>query len=499
MTVRPACPNWYGRLELTQQQPTSKPTPAQSLWMILHEEWFDIHKIAGDPTLYKEVMEFRAHVEHAFPDAISFDLLPMIFIRCSESDVRSLAQLRRFKYALPQTVAVEDYLPILRGINALRSETGHQVYEWPKFVENGGKLPDETYVGGIMPEGSYPPPLNPDRIIADASLHRSAPPAWMPVINFSVGPFLPDSPANPVLFALQAAVNTHLIVVAAGNEGMIPNRSSLNQWAPPGALVVGASADDEGAALADYSSRGVSVEEGSRPDVVAFGASAFGSAQGTSFAAPRAAKIGCLAAAACFQVARVLDEFRGHRVGIPLVGWGMIDAGGKKRMLPGRDASAALPFAGVCEQVLMDAFCEAEKASGKFEFFVNGGLLRSMIVKSARPMPGYGVHEAGAGFVSESIFLDWLGQQSVQEFLAPFGPVDKIPASIRQAKPFHRDGLDDLADVVRRSRPTWFFDYERHEFGVNRTQAEGELSLPIGGRCIPHALMVAASDSIQAP
>ena len=487
-------PDWYGRLNFTRRTPETLQTPASGLLMILYDDWLDQEKRAGDPALFEEVFSFRRHVQKKFPDALTFDFLPMIFVRCSGDDVQSLLHLPRFRYAFPQTVDVTDYLPILQGINALRSETGHQLYEWQEFVAGGGVLPDEKFVGGVMPAREYPPPIDAQLIVADRSVPRSAPPAWMPVINFSLGPMLADSPINPVLFALSAAVTTHMVVIAAGNSGARADSHGVNSWAPTGAgLVVGASEDEAGTRLAGYSSRGKPGDERSHPDVIAWGVSALGTEQGTSFAAPRVSKLGCVAAAAAFQVARILDEINGHHVGVPLMGWGLIDTGSEIAALPARNGAAALPFGGVREQVLRDALHHAATASHEFHFLMNGSLLRSMILKSARPMYGYGHHEVGAGFVSEEILLEWLARQSVGEFLEPFGPVDKIPASFRFMPLFERDALTDLAIAVRQSRPTWFFDYERQHFGVSQTPSEGVLRLPASGRGYSHAIHVAAS------
>ncbi len=487
-------PDWYGRLNVTGHRPETQPTPASGLWMIVYDDWFDQEKRAGDSALFDEVFAFRRHVQEKFPGALSFEFLPLIFVRGSQADVQSLTGVPRFRYAIPQTVDVADYLPILQGINALRSETGHQLYEWQEFVNSGGELPDDKFVGGQMPTREYPPPLDAKHIVADTSTPRAASPAWMPVINLSLGPMLPESPANPVLFALSAAANTHLVVVAAGNAGARADSPGVNPWAPAGAaLVVGASEDDAGTKLAEYSSRGKPEDQRNHPDVIAWGSSALGAEQGTSFAAPRVSKLGCVAAAAAFQAARVLDEVSGRPAGIPLVGWGLIDTGSETAALPARDGASVLPFGGVREQVLRDACHFAVKAGAEFHFFLNGALLRSMILKSARPMTGYGRHEVGAGFVSEEAFLDWLARQSVGEFLEPFGPVDKIPASSRRMPLFDRDALAELAAAVRRSRPTWFFDYQRQRFGVNRTPAEGELRLPSSGRGYAHAIHVAAS------
>ena len=205
------------------------------------------------------------------------------------------------------------------------------------------------------------------------------------------------------------------------------------------------------------------------------------------------AKAGCLTAAALFQVARVWEEFHGRATGVPLVGWGMIDTGGDQAALPGRDGSAALPFTGVDEQLLHDAFHHTAKAGATYTFNLNGAWLRTMLLGSARPMPGYGRHEVGAGFVSEGGLIDWLARQSVESFLQPFGPTAAIPATLRTKPLFDRVALGELAETLRRARPTWFFDYQRQQFGVNRTPAEGELTLPLPGRGYAHAIHVAVS------
>jgi hypothetical protein len=496
VTRAPEGPDWYGRLDCAGTTPTTRPTPASGLWLILHEDFLDAERRRADRTLFEEILAFREHVTRQFPDAVTFEFLPLMFVRGSRDDIAALEKLPRFRFAIPQSVAVEDYLPILRGVNALRSETGHQLYEWQQFVESGGTLPDEKFVGGIWPAGRYPPPLNARLRSLGSTPPRSAPPAWMPLINFSIGPRIPDTPGNPVGFALASTARTHLVVVAAGNDGAVAGCSSVNAWAPPGVLVVGATADEAGQHLARYSSRGLPGAEGQHPDVVAFGLSSLGGSPGTSFAAPRVTSIGCLAAAALFQFTRVLDDSHGATVGVPLVGWGMVDTT-QLLALPSRDGTPALPLGGVVEDALIDAFRAIEQAGGKVHFYLDGTQLRSMIVRSARPMPGHGRHEVGAGFVSESGFIDWLSAQTVGELLRPFvepaGVLDTISETIRSARVFDHAGVRELAEAVRRSRPVWMFDYRSGTFGVNRTPSEGELRLPTTGRSLGHAVQVAAS------
>jgi hypothetical protein len=464
--------------------------------MILHEDFLERDRRSIDKTRFGEIMAFREHVTRRFADCVSFEFLPMLFVHASGPELQSVARLPRFKGAVAQQVAVEDYFPILRGINALQSETFHQVYEWYNLLDSGGTLPNERYVGGIWPAGPYPQAIASRTGSGDRQSHCSAPPAWMPVLNFSVGPRFSDSPVNPVWFALQSTAFDHLVVVAAGNDGALNGRTSVNTWAPAWALVVGATADEGGHQLADYSSRGVPGSKEGHPDVVAYGESSLGRSRGTSFAAPRVANVGCLAAAALLQIGRLLDLHHGRDVGIPLVGWGMIDTT-EVLALPSRDGSGALPFGGVLEDPLIDAFRAVENAGGKFYPHVNGPLLRSMVLRSARAMPRYDQHEVGAGFVSAAGFLDWLASRTAGELLEPLvepvGILESVPTSIRSARVLDRAALDELFETVKRSRPVWMFDYPSETFCVNRTAGEGALSLPRTGRGTIHAIQVAAS------
>jgi hypothetical protein len=165
--------------------------------------------------------------------------------------------------------------------------------------------------------------------------------------------------------------------------------------------------------------------------------------------------------------------------------------------LPSRDGTPALPLGGVFEETLFDAFRAVEGAHGKVHFRIDGAHLRSMIVRSARPMPGYGTHQVGAGFVSERGFIEWLAGQTVADLLRPFvepvAALDAIPAALRASRAFDGDELADLAAALQRSRPVWMFDYRSGTFGVNRTPLEGELRLPTTGRSLGHATQVAAS------
>jgi hypothetical protein len=82
MTARPACPDWYGRLELTQQQPTSKPTPARNLWMIIHEEWFDMHKIACAFNIVNIINMLRRQLRCRTPRRLSYTSNPGWLNKC---------------------------------------------------------------------------------------------------------------------------------------------------------------------------------------------------------------------------------------------------------------------------------------------------------------------------------------------------------------------------------------------------------------------------------
>ncbi len=107
MSTQRAAPDWYGRLDVNSKHPTSPPTPATGLWLILYDDWFNPERYADDRTLIDEARAFRMHVQRKFPDALAFDFLPMIFVHCSQAEVESLAHVPRFRNAFPQLVTVE--------------------------------------------------------------------------------------------------------------------------------------------------------------------------------------------------------------------------------------------------------------------------------------------------------------------------------------------------------------------------------------------------------
>ena len=296
-------------------------------------------------------------------------------------------------------------------------------------------------------------------------------PALMPVINFSVGPKstrYPLRPDDPVNLATLAASGQQLVVAAAGNAGA-GQEETMSAWAQPDwVLSVGGSVDADGTELAEKSSRGVAGNPESGPDVIAHGVSDLNAAEkGTSFAAPRVAFLAIAATAALLQLRRCWLEATGQTVrGIQLVGTGFVDcdfpSGARIRQAPG------LPVVGIDQTAAADAIEIAQRAGTALHVQGRPQLLRSMILASARPMPGYGPHEVGAGFVDASGFEAWLAARTgldLVEWFATDGSEldDGAKEELLALRLFDPSTIPELFRAVLGTRPTWMYDYATRE------------------------------------
>lgn len=329
------------------------------------------------------------------------------------------------------------------------------------------------------------------RHVVFRDVKRECSPAWMPVINISlsIDHNFGYTPANLAIDRLAA---THLMVVAAGNDGFDAKSSTINGFAPPprfpGVLCVGATDDTSGTQLADYSSRG-QTDGHRRPSIVTFGESPLTGAHGTSFAAPRIANLACTCYDAVFQVVAVEFSLRipEERIGLPLIGWGMVDEFESSTLTLMRERLLAMPFLGVHQMEIADALSTLKRSGADTTFFVRPEGVRQLIQQSAKPMPGYGQHEVGSGFVCESGFLDYLSEQRLGTLVEIFCEnIDAahLPNKVANTKVFDRDELNELSRIGKRSRPIWKYDHKQHIFVVN--DGDESSSLAPGG----HALEV---------
>ncbi len=262
----------------------------------------------------------------------------------------------------------------------------------------------------------------------DASLATPLEPPLMPVISMSLGTTALDYPSVPddLVNLITAGISDRILTVAAaGNCGEIAGRETVSAWAQPAwVLAVGASDDEAGTRLADYSSRGVPGDPTSGPDLVAYGRSAVPNyPEGTSFAAPRVTGLALICAAALLQLRHASRAHLGLDEGIPVVGAGMIDTFGDEIWDPpkGAEELPALPLAGPDRESVTRAVEMAAAEGITVDVQVPPPLLRALLIGACRPMPGYEPHQVGSGFIDLSGVLRLLGSLSGAELVGWFG------------------------------------------------------------------------------
>lgn len=438
--------------------------------MLIFRDWFHEPTLMSEPQLASALKHLMTRIADRFPSFVSYDFLPLGFINASEDELQALVAEANplIQYAIGVSNGWRRYpglyKTVLNSLNALRSQTGYQVYQWIPSISLGGKLPNNDFVGGWWPPQKGYPHLDfkSGQIEADDTLILGASPAWMPVMNMSIKPAnIVYEPTDPVLLALILIAQTHLIVVAAGNDG--PAVGTLNPWClTESVLSVGATDDKEGARLADSSSRGFPDGHKPGPDLVAWGAGPSGDF-GTSYAAPRVAMMGVFCAALCAQVQHagaLAHDIRDS--GVPLMGWGLIDSSDQTLALPGRLDVPALPILGVRWEVMSEALGEVD-----FRIAIDPSLLKKIILEAARPMPGYHAYEVGAGFISETLLLEHLATITVGEVVRWFDPDVHLRKRLARELAFNQGELEALAQVVQRTAPTWFWDIDLEKFIVN--------------------------------
>jgi serine protease AprX len=170
------------------------------------------------------------------------------------------------------------------------------------------------------------------------------------------GAFAPDDPIN---VASKIAHDAGLVVVfAAGNEG--PGLNTLNPYCVAPWVICVAAGEKDGRSVADFSSRGVPGDPLLRPTVTA---------PGVDIAAARA------------TTGIVLNTF--FAVDLLALGPDAVSyavASGTSMATPHVSGTVALML-------------EANPA-------LDPDTVKSLLVQTATPMPGFGVHEAGAGYLN---------------------------------------------------------------------------------------------------
>jgi len=436
-------------------------------------------------SLVGPAVEFNKILHREFDVVQDYWFLNMTVVRATRHDVKQLSSHKAYRDAVVCDHPIIDFDKVLRGLNSLQNQYVFQVFEWWIHRQQGVTLPNDQFEGGIFPPGDYPKSDKSTHLVRPDRKYE-CPPAYMPVLNLSIGPEYARN--THVDYALKILAETRLLTVSAGNDGPSRNnKSTINKFIRnerhKGIVVVGAT-DESGKELAKYSATGLVNEEFRRPCVVAKP----GNFTGTSFSAPKVANSACICFDAVFQVANVESTLRSESAaGVPLVGWGILDELDGDLGLPSRTNLPAMPFLGVYENDLRDAFAKLHERSVVPKFSIHGPPIRQLILDSAENLDGYEIHEIGSGYISEELLLDHLVNLNFGTILNSFCdniPVAEIPAAVWELKVFDRDELSELARIGNASRPIWVYDYAEPKFVVNRIKGGQLAQLPIshGGK-----------------
>lgn len=422
--------------------------------------------------------------------------LPLLVAHCDAAAAASIAALPSVLRVMPALENLEETWPIVEGLDFLAgTHVAHQ---------QGSGIAGTTggHARGAM--RGYPvlrPASGGLELHFDPGLDLAAEPALMPAINFSLGTYARDYPVtgnDAVNAATWGVAQEQLVVAAAGNCGTHPGVSSVSAWARmPHVLAVGATTDESGNELAPYSSTGTPDQSGSGPDLVACGNSAVDpSVQGTSFAAPRVTFMACLITAALLQLRHALQVCAGRDVeGIRLVGPGMLDAWARGgiwgRRAWARNGLPSLPAVGT-DAAAVAALWRLIASQG-LPVQIRGGvtLLHELLRSAARPMPGHGHWQVGAGFVSDDLVLDRLaavtGADVLRWFVRDPRRVALMPDAAR-LRVFDRRALATMKEVVRASYPQWNVDWQTRSFAWRLQEGESIDAIGEAARWSGHPL-----------
>jgi hypothetical protein len=426
--------------------------------------------------LLEDSLQVREQIRTICGEVNGFLQLPMLIAPASREQAMELSQIEGVLVADVGPVLTR-LVPLLRGLDVMAAVETRSAA--------GGDAP--YVVGGTRRGlGGYPILIDRDgrRLIdADETLTFDTRPASLSVINLSLQPPLtaasewPWSDLDPINVATRWLASRQLCVFASGNQSeRRPGREHTSAWAEaPWVLSVGATGDQDGTQLADYSNTGTADQAGSGPDVVAWGASALDNAKtGTSYAAPRVSGVAAVLASVIEQIRHQMQVASGEPAeGIPLVGLGWIDKDYRGiEETAARTAIPALPAMAIDSEGLHRALAACTTSGIALEITSTPQRLRRMVIAAARPLPNYKPYEVGAGFISTDVVLAWLATWTANEIASHFAASD-APATPRGVLPDAPifsgiDPLRELADVALGAAPIWRWDFATAEFGMRR-------------------------------
>lgn len=297
-------------------------------------------------------------------------------------------------------------------------------------------------------------------------------------INLSLGTdeIAPYDPHDPVNLATKVVARSVAVVAAAGNEGYVSSGvETLNAWAQaPWVISVAATTASDGGTRARYSSVGDKRRRSTHPTVAAYGASALDETmRGTSFAAPRVARQLAFLGSFIETLRSTASVFGGGVAEAPPVPWTyLVDCRVTRRFEPERPLRA-LPRGAVDPDALQRASQLLEAAEVGLDLEPTPRRLRSMLIRSARPVPGCSRRLVGAGFVSDETSTAYLERFSGLELARVFvgERVGLPPALLAELASLPLTIADEVAPL----RAYWEGAQVVASFDVG--ECEGELGL----------------------
>jgi len=147
----------------------------------------------------------------------------------------------------------------------------------------------------------------------------------------------------------------------------------------------------------------------------------------------------------------------------------------------------ALPIVGLLPEVGAELVAMTVRAGLHLDLTVRSGLVREFLLAAATPMPRYGSHEVGAGFLDESRMVAWLSTRTALDLVQWFSRPEVDPRAIDErvrnqladTRVFDADGLGLLAQLVRSTGPVFFYDWrtQRSAFAPFPSEAIDDMDL----------------------
>jgi hypothetical protein len=366
---------------------------------------------------------------------------------------------------MPRLVA-DDEAGVLCGINSILEQVKlHRSVE----AENGNA---NLASGDRLPR--YPVLDATGSRVVEGGRGIRTPLGWIAALNLSIGSSVgrPFDPTDPINLATRRATRLLPVVIAAGNaKEHLTGPRALSGWARAPWVISVASLRD--GALAPDTAFGRPADRTSWPDVAApddllttFDATtgevtAF---RGTSSAAPVVARQLIAFAAFCLTLRAALSNSQ-TPLGIPRVGWALVDRGIDPAELPASGWQyGALPQIGIEPEGARRLAATASDAGLRLDPTPTPTLLRRLLRASATPMEGYEPFQVGSGEVSygtTAVFLARMTAGRMLRYLLPGHPTVAAVAASLDGVPLTGDYLASALEIWHANEIPWVWDFRR--------------------------------------